>query len=151
MSNTAISEHSSNKPTPAWYAGFLNLAIILGVWLAASILFELAYTQSHLYNDNQNTKFLHGIAASGRGYLEEDWLANTADPLPVFSELVRLTVSFFGEELFYVYYLLLMGIYALSLVGIGTHNFKLQRVSSAPILYFALLLGIHAIRVGVLS
>lgn len=130
---------------------FSSLGIGLSIWLLASLLFGLAYTQSHLYNDNQNTKFLHGIAASGYGYLSEDWLANTADPLPVFSWVVQQTVTFLGAEAFYIYYLLLMGIYVLSLVGIGAHQFKLHRISAAPVLFFALLLSLHAVRVGILS
>src|SRR5690242_17866429 len=45
--------------------------------LAWVVLFAVAHTQCPLYYSNQNQYFLHGLAAGGLGYLNEDWLANT--------------------------------------------------------------------------
>jgi hypothetical protein len=80
-----------------------------------------------LYQGNQNTKFLHGLAAGGRGYLNEDWLANTRDPLPVFSLLVRVTYQYLDEMLFYLFQLVLIGVYLYSLIGIADHFYNLRR------------------------
>jgi hypothetical protein len=42
------------------------------------------------YYSNQNQYFLHGLARAGYGNLNEDWLANTTDPTPVFSAGIAL-------------------------------------------------------------
>jgi hypothetical protein len=127
------------------------MLIASGLWLALSVIFGLAYTQSHLYNDNQNTKFLHGLTQAGRGLLEEDWLANTADPLPVFSSLVSLTNSLFGDNLFYVYYLLLMGIYIYSILGIASVLYAMDSSKTKYLAFFVLVLALHSIRANILS
>ena len=57
--------------------------------LAFAALFALAHTQSPLFFSNQNQYLLHGLAHAGYGHLANDWLANTKDPTPVFSLLVR--------------------------------------------------------------
>src|SRR6516165_2538625 len=76
-----------------------------------AIVFGVSYTQPPLYYSNQNQYFLHGLARGGLGFLNEDWLANTADPTPVFSALVAFTYRYLSESLFYVYYLLILGAY----------------------------------------
>jgi hypothetical protein len=123
-----------------------GLAISILTWLFLSLFFSLAYTQSHLFNDNQNTKFLHGLAQGGRGLLAEDWLANTADPLPVFSLLVRLTDEFLDERLFYVYFALLMGIYAYGILGIASTLYGMNRSLAKFLVYFSLILAFHSIQ-----
>lgn len=85
---------------------------------ASMILFNIVYFQSPLYVSNQHTKFLHGLAAAGYGYLENDWLAGTVDPLPVFSALVRVTCRFLNEQVFYLYYAVLLGVYLCSIMAI---------------------------------
>ncbi len=124
-------------------------AITILIWIILSIVFGLAYTQSHLYNDNQNTKFLHGLAQAGLGLLKEDWLTNTADPLPIFSFLVTVTHSTAGDRLFYVYYLLLMGIYAYSLLGIASVIYQIDRPFVKLLLYFTIILALHSIRMAI--
>jgi len=91
-----------------------------------SLLFSIAYTQAPLYYSNQNQYLLHGLAAAGEGELADDWLANTADPTPVFSGLIALTARSVGPFAFYVVHTLLLGLYALSLL-----------------LVFAKLMGVH--------
>jgi hypothetical protein len=90
-------------------------------------LFGVTYTQAPLYYSNQNQYFLHGLA-HGLGNLDQDWLANTIDPTPVFSYLVGLTyhqqiqtpdLQYVHENFFYLYYILILGLYFHSLVGIG--------------------------------
>lgn len=83
-----------------------------------SLLFGVAYTQPRLYYSNQHQYFLHGLAAAGEGFLNRDWLANTADPTPVFSDLVAFTARYLHPLFFYLYYLLIFGIYLHALVSI---------------------------------
>ena len=113
------------------------------LWLLLALVFSLAYTQSHLYNDNQNTKFLHGLAQAGRGYLSEDWLANTVDPLPVFSFLIYVT-ALVNENLFYLYYALILGIYVFSIMGILSAIYKEKWTLNKQVVFFTLFLIIHA-------
>ncbi len=123
-----------------------GLVISIATWLLLSLVFGLAYTQSHLYNDNQNTKFLHGLAMGGMGLLKEDWLANTADPLPAFSMLVSFTYAFLAERLFYVYFALLMGVYAYSILGIASSLYGMNRSPAKYLAYFVVILAIHSIQ-----
>jgi hypothetical protein len=83
-----------------------------------AIMFGVAYTQPPLYYSNQNQYFLHGLARGGDGFLDEDWLANTADPTPVFSGLVAFTYRHLHESFFYLYYLLILGVYCHALADI---------------------------------
>jgi hypothetical protein len=90
-------------------------------FLFCSLLFGLAYTQPPLYYSNQHQYFLHGLARGGLGFLNEDWLANTADPTPNFTALVAFTSRYLQSSLFYIYYILLLGIYLHALVAIFAH------------------------------
>ena len=117
-------------------------ALCLG-WVLIAILFSLAYTQTPLYEGNQNTKFLHGLAQAGRGYLKYDWLANTVDPLPVFSALVNVTARI-GESLFYVYYGVLFGIYIFSLYGIADTLIRLRQSWAKTLLFLGLFFTAHS-------
>jgi hypothetical protein len=135
-----------------WITAVLRKPFIKGLlipvvgWLALSLVFSLAYTQSHLYNDNQNTKFLHGLAMGGLGLLKEDWMANTADPLPVFSLMVSFTYAYLSQRLFYVYFALLMGIYAYSILGIASTLYGMDRSPAKYLAYFAIILAVHSIQ-----
>jgi len=60
----------------------LAVSLLLGAW------FFLVFPTEPLYFENQNTKFLHGMAAAGVGYLDQDWTANTIDVMPVFTGIV---------------------------------------------------------------
>ena len=118
--------------------------IALGIgWVLIAVLFSLAYTQTPLYEGNQNTKFLHGLAQAGRGYLANDWLANTVDPLPVFSALVNVTARI-SESLFYFYYGVLFGIYIFSLYGIADFLFGLRKSWAKSLLFLGLFFAMHS-------
>ncbi|MEM9626930.1 MAG: DUF6798 domain-containing protein [Pseudomonadota bacterium] len=62
--------------------GSLALFLLLGAW------FFLVFPTESLYYENQNTKFLHGMAAAGIGHLDQDWTADTIDVMPVFTGIV---------------------------------------------------------------
>src|SRR5690348_2052000 len=76
------------------------LAFLLG-----TVVFGIAYTQPALYYSNQNQYFLHGLARGGLGFLDEDWLARTADPTPAFSTVVAFTYRYLHESFFYIFFL----------------------------------------------
>lgn len=124
-----------------------NRTLVALFWTAlfalSCITFSLAYTLVPLYEGNQNTKFLHGLAMAGRGFLQEDWLANTIDPLPVFTYLVFLTAKI-SENLFYGYYAVLFGLYAWSLIGIASTVYPVKRDGTRTVILFGLLLVFHS-------
>src|SRR5262245_61426322 len=84
-----------------------------------AVIFWLAYTQAPLYYSNQNQYYLHGLAegskpwtkdVGGLGLLKNDWLVNTKDPTPLFSFLIATTYRYLHEWVFYVYYIVMLGI-----------------------------------------
>lgn len=92
---------------------------IVAAFLLGAMLFGMAYTQAPLYFSNQNQYFLHGLAQADYGFLPNDWLANTRDPTPLFSALVAFTHRYLHDWFFYAYYVLIQGIYFLSLCAIA--------------------------------
>jgi hypothetical protein len=117
--------------------------LVLGIlW---GTIFTLAYAQSPLYSSNQNQYFLHGLAKAGLGYLNQDWLANTLDPTPVFSGLVFVTWKVLPwSPIFYFYYALLAGIYIFSLFGILAEVFHTDDSPSRRWFMFSALVLIHS-------
>jgi hypothetical protein len=109
-----------------------------------AVVFGVSYTQAQLFYSNQNQYFLHGRAAAGFGYLDKDWLANTADPVPVFSTLVGFTFDFFDPRMFYVYYFLIFGCYVYSLLGIFTFLTGGKTGRVGRLCFAAFLVFIHA-------
>lgn len=112
--------------------------------LLGALAFGIAYTQPALYYSNQNQYFLHGMAQGGRGFLHEDWLANTADPTPAFSALIAFTNRFLSEIFFYLYYLVILGIYFLALDGIFTALSGNRQASLARFGFLTLIVAIHS-------
>ncbi len=107
-------------------------------------VFALAYCQAPLYFSNQNQYFVHGLADGGHGYLEQDWLANTKDPTPIFTFVVATTYRYFHVNLFYVFYALLMGIYFCSLVRLFTRMAQERATPLVSISFIALFLFLHS-------
>ncbi|MCK4898296.1 MAG: hypothetical protein KAS38_05945, partial [Anaerolineales bacterium] len=108
-------------------------------------IFAISYAQSPLFTSNQNQYFLHGFAQAGVGNLNQDWLANTLDPTPVFSLLVEITQRYIGiQQIYYLYYAVLMGVYLFSLLGISNTIFKIFKSKSKTLVMVALLIAIHS-------
>jgi len=118
-------------------------AVVLAVCLT------LAYTQLPLYSSNQNTYFLHGLAHSGFGQLARDWLAHTADPVPVFSALVRLTSA--CPPLFYLYGCALFGVYLLALLAIARVVLGVRASSRTEWTLAVVLIALHSGLLGLAS
>lgn len=109
-----------------------------------ALLFGIAYTQPRLYYSNQNQYFLHGLAWGGLGHLQEDWLANTADPVPNFSGLIAFTYRYLHESFFYLYYIVLLGIYFHALAGIFEHLSGGRATRLARLGFLALVVALHS-------
>lgn len=118
---------------------------LLAWFVVVTSLFALAYNQAPLYTSNQNQYFLHGFAQAGYGTLSEDWLANTADPTPVFTFLVAATIRLFhSANLFFVYYAVLLGVYFFSLFGIIDNIFSFRSSKLTTHIFIAVIIFIHA-------
>ncbi|MGI9508276.1 MAG: DUF6798 domain-containing protein [Geminicoccaceae bacterium] len=67
-----------------WSSKITGLAwmLLVGAW------FFVVFPTEPLYFENQNTKFLHGMALAGIGHLDRDWTANSIDVMPVFTGIV---------------------------------------------------------------
>jgi len=108
------------------------------------LVFAISFRQWPLYSSNQNTYLVHGLANAGVGHLNLDWLAQTTDPFPVFSALVSITVRVFGENAFYLYQIVIQGIYAYSILGIGSCVFRFDNLGIKYLSYFALLAALYS-------
>ncbi|MCI0684105.1 MAG: hypothetical protein L0Y71_18505 [Gemmataceae bacterium] len=135
MNASAALAEPTHEASPSWPRR-------AGAFLLWSALFGLAYTQAALYYSNQNQYFLHGLADAGRGEFAGDWLANTRDPTPVFSTFVAFVGGWLDERLFYVIYVLLLGLYLHSLRGIADRVAPLG--PSGRLLLATLLVALHA-------
>jgi hypothetical protein len=121
-----------------WLIGLVN-------FLAWSLVFGMIYAQSPLYTSNQNAYFLHGLAEAGFGNLSHDWLATRQESMPVFSWLVYITYTIFHSKApFYLYYVLLMGVYLFSMYGIMDMFFDLRKSKTRTLLFLALFLAAHS-------
>lgn len=128
-----------------------KLFLSIGRWLLLAVVFGLTYTQTPLYDGNQNTKFLHGLAHAGLGFLNADWMANTADPLPVFSLLVQFTYTYLTPYAFYGLYFLIFGVYIVSILGIASIVFKIDRSRTVYLIFLALILALYSERLNILE
>src|SRR5690606_36906881 len=89
------------------------------VWLLAwAALLTLAAAQEPLYSDNQNTKFLHGLAAAGYGNLDGDWLYSTFNVFPVFTAIVYTIYRFASPYAFHLAMVPLMMAYLAGLLAV---------------------------------
>ena len=148
MSVTAVSaeerstagDDSPRRRTPAW----LN-ALLLGV------IFGVAYSQFPLYFLVQNQYFFYARVRNGFGFLRSDWLAGTFDPWPVFTQVAYLTYHYLDQRAFYFYFVVLLGIYAYSMVGIASSLFGIGKTRLRYLSFLALFVAVHSPLLGWLS
>lgn len=112
-------------------------------WLVPGLLFVVYHQKEPLYTKNQNTKFLHGAGNAGYGFLENDWMANTLDPLPLFSTLIESLYLFNAIEITYLFFAAALFIYFHALVRIAQKLFPELKTSAPMVLYLALFFLIH--------
>lgn len=116
------------------------------------LIFGIGYTQDPIYNspENQNTKYFHALARAGHGFLNEDWLASTLDPLPAFTALVQFTYTFLHNEYaFYVYYILIFGLYIYSLRSIVDSVFPISHNRTRTLIFLALFFFFHIVHIEI--
>lgn len=107
---------------------FKKIGLQVIFWLGLTLLFSIsAGGTSFLFSGNQNTKFLFGLADAGWGDLAADWMANTKDPLPIYSFLVKITAQYLHPYFFYAYQVLLNGLFLFSVVGIIDHMYQIKK------------------------
>lgn len=116
-----------------------------------AVVFGVSHGQFPLYYFVQNQHFFHGLKLAGVGFLRNDWLASTADVWPVFSVMVDLTYRFVGERAFYFYYILLLGVYIYSLVGIAAMVSPIGSSRPKFVAFLALVTAVHSPLFGHLS
>src|SRR2546423_1746729 len=112
--------------------------------LLLAAAFAVAHTQAPLYYSNQNQYFLHGLAQGGRGHLDRDWLANTADPTPVFSAAVAWTYRHVGEWPFHAVFFALLVVYFVSLAALVPALPGAPRTRAGQFAALTLLIVTHA-------
>ncbi len=121
-------------------------------FLLVSLLFGVAYTQDPIYYspENQNTKYLQGLAQGGYGFLSQDWTANTLDPLPAFTALVQFTYQFIHPEYgFYLFYFLIFGVYVYSMVAIVNQVFPIRSGGAMLLTFLGLMLFCHTVHLEI--
>jgi hypothetical protein len=121
-------------------------------WLAAAWLaFLAARPPWPLFYANQNTYLLHGLAAGGYRHLASDWLARSADPFPVFSAAVALTVRYLHPAAFQVGQAVLVALYLWSLVILADHVFPIRATRARLATFLGLLIVLHAEAINALG
>lgn len=108
------------------------------------LIFCLSHTQFILYHSNQNTKFLHGFTNAGHGFLENDWLSNTWDPLFAFTALVRFTYEYLSPFYFYIYYYVLLSLYFIFVIRIISKVVDINKNSYSMLIFATVFVFIHS-------
>lgn len=101
-------------------SNLINHDLTYSVFLASSLIMIVMATclpTEPLFYENQHTKYLHGIAQSGFGYLSEDWQAQTENGLLLFTFLIFAVASFAPFEVFYGLQLLSFFVYGIALMS----------------------------------
>ena len=111
-----------------------------GASLVCSLLFASMHTQWPLYSSNQNTYFSRGLAETIRPNLKNDWFINTQDPFPIFTYLVKSSITHLDQTIFYFYHFLLLLIFIYSMLKIN-EKIWIQTRSTSVKCYQAIILA----------
>lgn len=97
------------------------------VLFAVAIIFTAMMPTRPVFSENQNTKFLYGLAKAGYGFLQSDWLISQGSNLPIFDGLVFVTQKFLGAGAFYLWQIAANATYLFALMAlIGTVSTRLD-------------------------
>jgi len=116
----------------------LTIVTTIG-WLILGVALSIVALQRPLFEENQNTKFLHAAAANGYGFLSHDWMANTLDPLPAFTLLIETLFRLHSLQIVYVLFPILLAILLWSLTSISNRLFGIKHHTAALALFLGLL------------
>ncbi|MEM7041504.1 MAG: DUF6798 domain-containing protein [Pseudomonadota bacterium] len=98
--------------------------LVLGAW------FFLVFPTEPLYVENQNTKFLHGMALAGIDHLDRDWTAGTIDVMPVFTGIVYLLHVGTPSAVIYLVQMVLFAVFLYAVIEIA--RFAAGRAADHP-------------------
>lgn len=121
-----------SQQAPRWYV------------FAAALAFALSYAQYALFYHTQNQYFFYGLVKVGYGLLRADWFAQTPDPWPAFSGLVEFTYRFLSLRAVYLYFLVLVGLYAFAMIGIVSQVLPIHRTRATFLLFVTLMTVAHS-------
>lgn len=116
-------------------------------WFLWTLIFAVVYGLEPLFSSNQNQYLLYGMAKAGEGFLAGDWMANTTDPVPLFTAITYLTARFAHPFFFYGYFVFLAGIYFYSVSGIARTIFPAKAYWTSQV-FSALFLMMHSSWLG---
>ena len=103
---------------------------------AYPVLFGLAYSQAALFTDNQNTKFISGLAHAGYRDLAADWMSRITDPFPLFSNMLEWQYRLLGLHIgVHLAFLLIVAAYGIS--GVWLAKSLLAHDEERPRVLFA--------------
>lgn len=117
-------------------------------YLVLAILFAIVFGLRPLYSSDQNNYFPRGFAQAGHGFLGDDWYSRTADPVPVFTVLVRITYEFLHPNMFLVYQILLMATYLYCLASIAAHIYPSMKKKSLSLVFLTIILLLHSRKIN---
>ncbi|TRX60113.1 hypothetical protein FNH22_08675 [Fulvivirga sp. M361] len=103
-----------------------------------ALTYVAGYSLNPIYNHNQNTYFLHGLANGGLGHLSHDWMLSTKDPFPLFSALISFTYSYLSPAFFYLYFLLALGVFIITISKITSDTVGIKTNSSTFMIFFVI-------------
>jgi hypothetical protein len=92
--------------------------VAIGLLVVGGLTY-LVLPRMALYFDNQNTKFLFGMAKAGVGQLAKDWLIGQGSQLPIFDALVFWTYATVGKTGFHLWHLGFVVAYTVAIYGIA--------------------------------
>ncbi|CAA0124744.1 Uncharacterised protein [BD1-7 clade bacterium] len=107
-------------------------------YLAYLVIFVVQFSVQPYFKGNQNTKFLNGASDVGYGFLANDWLGKTVDPLPAFSFIGKVIFWLHSEWLLYALFAVFLALYAHSLMTLVRMAFGDLSDRSAKLLFGAL-------------
>ncbi len=142
MSNNKMKKYGIFESIQNNFENNKNFRII--IFFIALLIFCFVYIQAPLYRSNQHTKFLHGLAKADYGFLKNDWLAKTIDPLPAFSFVVYFTVKFLNEYIFYLYFIIILGVYVYSIINISFDIFNFKNSFLKTFIFFTIFTIMHS-------
>ena len=133
--NTAARSWSGTGASSRWE--FAVLSCFSGILLC------LALQPRPLFYGQQNTYFLHGLATAGYGALDQDWMASTKSPIPVFDALVEFTWLALGNTGFYLLHAALFILLAAALLLLlRSSRLEVGSGWSGPLIVFTALAAI---------
>lgn len=112
--------------------------------LLTSVALFFIYPADVILSGNQHIYFFWGMKNAGLGYLTNDFLAQEADPFPLFSYIVEFTESYLGQWFYYVCFWLACLVYIASLFGILRQLFREKKISTFWLPLATVFLFLHA-------